>query len=133
MMFGAFCGLATIGLVYALLKHHRDRGDYVVVDLSNRRVDLSRHGRTFSLGDMRCLQLVTGRDKNGEVVNNSDLYLLVNETGVIVRYHLMGNPLKEHARMISQAMNTPFFEQSVPSGWYRSSDRQNRAVNGSRR
>src|SRR6056297_950593 len=133
MTFGTFCGIATFGLIYAIMKHHRDRGDYVVVDRSNRRVDLPRYDRTFSLDDIRCLQLVTGRDKNDEVVNNSDLNLLVDEDGVIVRYHLMGNPLKEHAKRISQAMDTNLYEQNVPSGWYRSSDRQSKAVNGSGR
>lgn len=122
MTLGTFCGIATFGLIYGIMKHHRDRGDYVVVDLSNRRVDLPRHGRTFSFEDIRCLQLVSGRDKNDEVVNNSDLNLLVAEDGVIVRYHLMGNPLNEHARMIAQAMSTMLFEEHVPSGWYRSSD-----------
>jgi hypothetical protein len=73
------------------------------------------------------LQLLTGRDKNADVSNHSDLNLLVDEDGVIVRYHLMGNPLQEHARVIAQAMNTKLFEQNVPSGWYRSSDRQNKA------
>lgn len=127
MTFGTFCGIATFGLIYAIMKHHRDRGDYVAVDHSNQRVDLPRYGRAFDFENIRGLQLVTGRDKNDEVSNNSDLNLLVDEDGVIVRYHLMGNPQKEHPRIISQAMNTKLFEQNVPSGWYRSSDRQNKA------
>lgn len=128
LTFGTFCGIATFGLIYALMKHHRDRGDYVVVDRANQRVELPRHHRVFSFENIRCLQLVTGRDKNDEVVNNSDLNLLVEEDGVVVRYHLMGNPNKEHARRISRAMNTRLIEQSVPSGWYRSSDRQTEAL-----
>ena len=124
MTFGTFCGISTFGIIYAIMRHHRNRGDYVVVDHSNRRVILPRHNRTFCLDDIQCLQMLTGRDKNDEVVNNSDLNLLVDEDGVIVRYHLMGNPLKEHARIISQAMNTKLYEQNVPPGWFRSSDRQ---------
>jgi hypothetical protein len=130
MTFGTFCGIATFGLIYALMKHHRGRGDYVVVDHLNQRVDLPRHNRIFSFESILCLQLVTGRDKNDEVVNNSDLNLLVDEDGVVVRYHVMGNPNKAHANVISQAMNTRLIEQSVPSGWYRSSDRQNHVFDG---
>lgn len=133
MALGTFCGITAFGLIYALMKYHRDRGDYIVVDLSNRRVNLPRHGRTFSLDDIRCLQLLTGRDKDDEFINQTDLNLLVYENGAIVRYHLMGNPLQEHARVIAEAIGTPLFAQNVPPGWYRSSDRQSQMLDGRRR
>lgn len=130
MTLGLFCGTATFGLIYALMKHHQDRGDYIVVDSAHDRVELPRHQRVFDVVDVQCLQLLTGRDKNDEVINNSDLNLLVDEGGDIVRYHLMGNPNREHARMIAKAMQTTLIEQNVPSGWYRSSDRQNHDMHG---
>lgn len=131
VIFHAFCAVAGFGLIYAFLKHHRDLGDYVVVGLSDRRVNLPRHHRTFDLEDIRGLQLLFGRDVSEDDVTNSELYLLVDEGGVITRYHVMGNPLKEHARLVARSMNTELFVQTVPSGWYRSSDRQNHAVNRS--
>lgn len=122
MLLGLFCGTATFGLIYAIMKHHQDQGDYIVVDSVCERVELPRKKRVFNTTDVRCLQLLTGRDRNDEVVNNSDLNLLVDEGGEIIRYHLMANPNKEHAKLIAQAMRTSLIEQIVPPGWYRSSD-----------
>lgn len=130
MTLGLFCGTATFGMIYALMRHHKERGDYIVVDGVHDRIELPRHDRVFDAADVRCLQLLTGRDKNDEVINNSDLNLLVAEGDDIVRYHLIGNPNKEHAKAVATAMHTPLIEQSVPRGWYRSSDRQDNEMHG---
>lgn len=122
---GIFCGGAALGLVFALMKHHENRGDYCIVDSLNRQVRLPRYNREFCFEDIQCLQILTGRDKNDDVINNSDLNLLVDDAGEVIRFHLMGNPNRSHAGAIGQEMETCLVEQHVPSGWYRSSDRQN--------
>ncbi|WP_206036403.1 hypothetical protein [Crateriforma spongiae] len=122
-LFGTFCGICTFGLIYALLKYHRDRGDYIIIDANACRAILPRHDCQFALTDVQCLQLLTGRDKNDEVVNNSDLNLMVDVNGEIMRYHVMGNPSRDHAQAIAKEISIPLIEQYVPDGWFRSSDR----------
>lgn len=120
--FALFCGCVCFGLLYGMMKHHQAQGDYVVVDHTNERIELPRHNRVFRTTDVQCLQLLSGRDIDCESITHSDLNLLVDESGVIVRYQLIGNPNREHARAIAKAMQTPLIEQAVPAGWYRSSD-----------
>lgn len=124
MAFGTLCSISGFGLIYLLMKKHKDLGDYIVVDCANRCVELPRYNRKFDFHEIQCLQLLTGRNKQEQDQGNSDLNLLVEEQEGIVRYHVMGNPPKEHVDIISQAMETKLYKQFTPNGWYRSSDSQ---------
>lgn len=123
MTFGTICGTVTFGLIYTLLRLHQQRGDYIVIDDENDRVELPRHGRSFSRNQVNCLQLLTGNDQKAESSNDSDLNLIVSDGPDLVRYHLIGNPNKKQATELAEAMRKPLIEQIVPDEWNRSSDR----------
>ena len=128
MAFGFLCCLVTVGIVYTLMRVHHAKGDYLVVDLVNGNVELPRHGREFGLAEVKCLQILAGRDGDFDAHNYSDLNLFVTEGDDIVRFHLMGNPNKEHAEELSRAMQVPLFDDKVPQGWMRSSERRDTPV-----
>lgn len=77
--------------IYFLQRYHERLGDYLVIDRSTSTLALPRVNREFAFSQVVGFQWIRGRSRHDEDID-IDLNLHVNESGDMIRYHVMGNP-----------------------------------------
>jgi len=121
--FGMFAGGAAFALIFAMMRSHETRGDYIVADRKEQVATLPRHDRSFDYDQLVALQRLAGKKRYSEVCNDVDLNLLVAEGDDVVRYHIMRRPETDCATAIAEHLGVPLVRTYCPTGWYLSSDR----------
>lgn len=110
-----FCGLATFTVIYALMRYHENLGDYLEVNRSLKTIRLPRQNLEFPFSQVVGFQWICGPTKNDGTINNVDLNLLIRESDVTMRYHIMGNPPRKMVEEIVRFSGIGLDEINV--GW----------------
>ena len=127
-LLGPFAGIFTFGLIYALLRHHEQLGDYIVIDRGAGIVRLPRLKVEVPLAQVLHFQLIRGRSKSNNDVD-TDLNLLVRHADdgaggepLPLRYHIMGQPRRRTLEQL--AAFTGLTVEELDLGWrgYRDAD-----------
>jgi hypothetical protein len=92
-------GVATCTLVAGLISYRylsqRKKGDYLVIDILKRKVELPRLGKIFEFPDVKYFQVICTRNPNWTYYGqkhehgNSEFNIIVLENEMQIRYNLL--------------------------------------------
>lgn len=121
-IFGAIVGVGIHAFIYGLLAYHESLGDYLVVDLDQQTLELPRAKVTFPLDQVFGFQLISGRSKASADIE-TDLNLLVAGNETLLRYHILGSPMRKMVEQLASCTGLRLDEINLGSGGFRDADR----------
>ncbi len=101
MIGGPFAGLFGFALIFWMQSHHEGLGDFLFINRATKTIELPRSKKQFPFEQVVRFQWIRGRTKHDHETE-VDLNLLVQDSGEIIRYHVMGNPSR---RLVEQVLS----------------------------
>ena len=118
---GFIVGIFMFALIYGMLAHHENLGDYLVIDRAAETITLPQSKVEFALDQVYAFQWISGRTESIPE-EETDLNLLVADEDGLLRYHILGSPQRAMIEEVVRFSGIKLQEISPTTGVYRDAD-----------